>query len=124
MRTNTTLAAAIEDSDRVTVTLDGGDSLIADVLLVAVGRTPRTVGFSERGIAVQRGFVITDDQLRSSLPSVYAVGDIVQGLQLAHRGFQHGIFVAEHIAGLNSVPPDDELVPRVVCSSPEAPRSG
>ena len=50
---------------------------------------------------MDRGFVITDERLRTNLPDVYAVGDIVPGLQLAHRGFQQGIFVAEEIAGLN-----------------------
>ena len=50
---------------------------------------------------MDRGFVITDERLHTNLPHVYAVGDIVPGLQLAHRGFQQGIFVAEEIAGLN-----------------------
>ena len=49
---------------------------------------------------MDRGFVLTDERLRTNLPNVYAVGDIVPGLQLAHRGFQQGIFVAEEIAGL------------------------
>ena len=49
---------------------------------------------------MDRGFVITDERLRTNIPGVWAVGDIVPGLQLAHRGFQQGIFVAEEIAGL------------------------
>ena len=49
---------------------------------------------------MDRGFVLTDERLRTNVADVYAVGDIVPGLQLAHRGFQQGIFVAEEIAGL------------------------
>ena len=49
---------------------------------------------------MDRGFVLTDERLRTNVAGVYAVGDIVPGLQLAHRGFQQGIFVAEEIAGL------------------------
>ncbi len=61
-------------------------------------------GFSEAGVAFDRGFVVTDDRLRINLGSVYAVGDIVIGPQLAHRGFQQGVFVAEQIAGLAPTP--------------------
>ena len=69
-------------------------------MLVAVGRGPHTegLGYAEAGITLDRGFVSVDERLQTSVPGVYAVGDIVAGLQLAHRGFAHGIFVAEEIA--------------------------
>ena len=80
-----------------------------EVLLVAVGRGPTTqgLGYDEQGVTMDRGFVITDERLRTNVEDVYAVGDIVPGLQLAHRGFQQGIFVAEEIAGLSPRPIDE-----------------
>ncbi len=85
----------------VCVSLESGESMAADLLLVAVGRGPNTSGmdYEERGVRMDRGFVVTDERLGTSIPGVYAAGDIVPGLQLAHRGFQHGIFIAEEIAG-------------------------
>ncbi|MDX6298173.1 MAG: dihydrolipoamide dehydrogenase, partial [Nocardioidaceae bacterium] len=87
----------------VTVTVESGDTFDADLLLVAVGRGPTTagLGYEAQGISMDRGFVLTDERLRTKVEGVYAVGDIVPGMQLAHRGFQHGIFVAEDIAGLH-----------------------
>jgi dihydrolipoamide dehydrogenase len=107
--------------DAVSVTLESGEVLDADILLVAVGRGPNTaaMGYEETGIATDRGFVVTDDRLRTTVPTVYAVGDIVAGLQLAHRGFQHGIFVAEEIAGRKPDPIDETGIPRVTYSHPE-----
>jgi dihydrolipoamide dehydrogenase len=69
-------------------------------LLVAVDRAPRTedLAYAEAGLRLDRGWVTTDERLSTGLEGVYAVGDLVPGLQLAHRGFAHGIFVAEEIA--------------------------
>src|SRR4029077_3350206 len=75
-------------------------------------------GYEEAGITMDRGFVITDERLHTNLPHVYAVGDIVPGLQLAHRGFQQGIFVAEEIAGLNPVVIPDEKIPKITYCDP------
>lgn len=124
IRTATQVAAAKENTDGVHVDLVGGEHLTADVLLVAVGRTPRTADFATTGVAVDRGFVVTDERLRTTVDGVYAVGDIVAGVQLAHRGFQHGLFVAEDIAGLDPVPVADHLVPRVTYSHPEVASVG
>jgi dihydrolipoamide dehydrogenase len=73
---------------------------------------------------MERGFVLTDDRCRTNLKGVYAVGDIVPGLQLAHRGFQQGIFVAEEIAGLAPTPIDEAGIPRVTYSHPEVASVG
>ena len=73
---------------------------------------------------MDRGFVLTDERLRTNLPNVYAVGDIVPGLQLAHRGFQQGIFVAEDIAGLNPPVIDETGIPRVTYCEPEVASVG
>lgn len=121
IRTGSRFESATQDDGGVAVTLDGGERLEADILVVAVGRGPATegLGLQEAGIEVADGFVVTDDRLRTSHPSVYAVGDIVRGLQLAHRGFAHGIFVAEQIAGRAPQPVLDHLIPRVTYSHPE-----
>jgi dihydrolipoamide dehydrogenase len=105
----------------VRVTVAGGETIDAELMLVAVGRGPVTanLGYEEQGIAMERGFVLTDERLRTNVPGVYAVGDIVPGLQLAHRGFQQGIFVAEEIAGLQPRPIDESGIPRVTYSDPE-----
>ena len=110
----------------VTVSLENGETIDADLLLVAVGRGPNTadMGYEEVGIAMDRGFVTTDERLRTNVEGVYAVGDIVPGLQLAHRGFQQGIFVAEELAGLNPVPIDETAIPRVTYSEPEVASVG
>ena len=115
-----------QDAEGVTVTLEGGESLRADVLLVAVGRGPQTshCGYEAVGVTMDRGFVLTDDRLRTNVPGVYAVGDIVPGLQLAHRGFQQGIFVAEEIAGLAPRVIEESGIPRVTYCEPEVASVG
>jgi len=115
-----------QDDNGVTVTLEDGTTLSADLLLVAVGRGPRTqgLGFEEQGVRVDRGFVLTDERLHTGVANIYAVGDIVPGLQLAHRGFGQGIFVAETIAGLNPAPIVEANIPRVTYCNPEVASVG
>ncbi len=110
-----------QTADEVTITLENGETIQADYLLVAVGRGPATdgCGFEQVGVEMDRGFVLTNDRLATNIPGVYAVGDIVPGLQLAHRGYQHGIFVAEEIAGLNPVVVSDVNIPKVTYCEPE-----
>lgn len=114
-------AGVTQDDSGVTVTLEDGKTFSADLLLVAVGRGAATAdcGFEEAGLTMDRGFVVTDERLRTNLPNVYAVGDIVPGLQLAHRGFQHGIFVAEEIAGLQPEVIPDSLIPKITYCDPQ-----
>ncbi len=120
-KTGVRFESATQDANSVTVTLEGGETLTADVLLVAVGRGPQTdnCGYENVGITMERGWVITNERLQTNIPGVYAVGDIVPGLQLAHRGYQHGIFVAEEIAGLNPTVVSDVNIPKITYSEPE-----
>jgi dihydrolipoamide dehydrogenase len=115
-----------QSAESVTVTLEDGKTFEADYLLVAVGRGPATagLGFEEAGLTIDRGFVVTDDRLRTGVDHIWAVGDIVPGLQLAHRGFQQGIFVAEEIAGLSPVVIPDSQIPKVTYSHPEVASVG
>jgi len=118
---------SVEHTDEgVRVTVEGGETIDAEVLLVAVGRGPRTegLGYDEQGVAMDRGFVLADERCRTNLDNVYAVGDIVPGLQLAHRGFQQGVFVAEEIAGLDPTPIDEAGIPRVTYCDPEVASVG
>jgi dihydrolipoamide dehydrogenase len=118
--------SVVQNDDGVVVTLENGETVEAELLLVAVGRGPSTanLGFEEAGVTMDRGFVITNERLETSIPGLYAVGDIVPGLQLAHRGFQQGIFVAEEIAGLNPVIIEDVNIPKVTYSDPEVASIG
>ncbi|WP_028649681.1 dihydrolipoyl dehydrogenase [Nocardiopsis sp. CNT312] len=110
----------------VTVTLKGGKTLEAEVLLVAIGRGPVSegLGYEEQGIALERGFVTVDENLHTGVGDVYAVGDLIPTLQLAHVGFAEGIFVAEHIAGQNPPAIDYDGVPRVTYCEPEVASVG
>ncbi|MDN5790338.1 MAG: dihydrolipoyl dehydrogenase [Micrococcales bacterium] len=121
VKTGARFAGATQSEDVVTISLESGETLEADLLLVAVGRDPATdgLGYEAAGVTVDRGFVPTDDRLRTSVDGVYAVGDIVPGLQLAHRGFAQGIFVAEEIAGLAPAVIDEPGIPRVTYCDPE-----
>lgn len=115
-----------QNAEGVIVSLEDGTKLEAELLLVAVGRGANTagMGFDEQGINMDRGYVLTNDRLETNLPGVYAAGDIVPGLQLAHRGFGQGIFVAEEIAGLKPAFIDENGIPKVTYCEPEVASVG
>jgi len=110
----------------VLVQLESGKAIEADLLLVAVGRGPVSagLGYEEAGVAVDRGFVKVDEYCRTSVANIYAVGDLIPTLQLAHVGFGEGILVAEQIAGKSPRPIDYDGVPRVTYSEPEVASVG
>lgn len=126
LRTGSPVTELAQTESGVRVHLQQGEPVDGEVVLVAVGRGPVSadLGYEEHGVALERGFVVTDERHRTSVKDVYAVGDIVDGLQLAHRGFAHGIFVAEEIAGLEPAPVRDELIPRVTYCEPEVASVG
>ena len=113
-------------ADGVTITLEDGKTFTAEVLLVAVGRGPvsANLGYEEQGIAMDRGYVLVDNKCRTNVPGIWAVGDLIPTLQLAHVGFGEGILVAEEIAGLNPRPINYDGVPRVTYSEPEVASVG
>jgi dihydrolipoamide dehydrogenase len=119
--TGTFFQGVEQDENGVKVTLVDGKTFEAELLLVAVGRGPVTanLGYEEQGVTIDRGFVITNERLHTGVGNIYAVGDIVPGVQLAHRGYQQGIFVAEEIAGLNPVVVEDVNIPKVTYCDPE-----
>lgn len=113
-------------ADGVTVELEDGKTFTADVLLVSVGRGPvsANLGYEEQGITMDRGYVLVDDKCRTNVPGIWAVGDLIPTLQLAHVGFGEGILVAEEICGLNPRPINYDGVPRVTYSEPEVASVG
>jgi dihydrolipoamide dehydrogenase len=118
---------SVKDTDGgVTVSLEGGKTLDAELLLVAVGRGPVSagLGYEEAGVTVERGFVVVDEYCRTGVPTISAVGDLRPGLQLAHVGFAEGIMVAERVGGLNVTPIDYDGVPRITYSHPEVASVG
>ncbi|GAB3676447.1 dihydrolipoyl dehydrogenase [Actinocorallia lasiicapitis] len=110
----------------ISVSLANGKTIDAELLLVAVGRGPvsQGLGFEEIGVQVDRGYVIVNEYCQTTVPGVYAVGDLIPTLQLAHVGFAEGILVAEKIAGLNPTPIDYDGVPRITYSNPEVASVG
>ena len=119
-------ASVAKNKKDVTVTLEDGKSLTAELLMVAVGRGPVSdnIGYQEQGITMDRGYVIVDDKCRTNIPGIWAVGDLIPTLQLAHVGFAEGILVAEEIAGLNPRPINYDGIPRVTYSDPEVASVG
>ena len=120
-KTGVRFSGVEQHENGVTVSLESGERLEAELMLVAVGRGPNTagLGYEQHGVNMDRGYVLTNDRLETSVPGTYAAGDIVPGLQLAHRGFQQGIFIAEEIAGLKPVAIDENGIPKVTYCEPE-----
>jgi dihydrolipoamide dehydrogenase len=102
------------------------EELKAELLLVAVGRAPVTdgIGLDDVGVETDRGFVVVDEYGRTSVDGVYAVGDCIETLGLAHASFAEGYLVADQLAGLDVVPIDYKGVPRVTYSHPEVASVG
>jgi dihydrolipoamide dehydrogenase len=110
----------------VQVTLGTGKQLEAELLLVAVGRGPVSadLGYEENGVTLTRGFVDVDPLCRTAVPTISAVGDLINTPQLAHVGFGEGILVAERLGGLDVRPIDYDGVPRITYSDPEVASVG
>jgi len=110
----------------VTVTLEDGKEFTADLLMVSVGRGPvsANLGYEAAGVTMDRGYVLVDDKCRTNVPGIWAVGDLIPTLQLAHVGFAEGMLVAEEIAGLNPRAINYDGIPRVTYSDPEVASVG
>jgi dihydrolipoamide dehydrogenase len=92
-----------------------------DKLVIAIGRIPNTNGLNAEGVGLQkdeRGFIVVDDECRTSLPNVWAIGDVVRGPMLAHKASAEGVAVAERIAGQKPFV-DMNTIPAVMYTHPE-----
>lgn len=130
VRVGAEITAVRRDGDLVHLDL-AGERLEVDTVLVAVGREPVTEAFAGAGVGLtDSGHVRVDDRLATDIAGVVAVGDLVAGPQLAHRGFAHGIFVAEdaaHAAGglpRPPVPMADRDLPRITYADPQVASVG
>jgi dihydrolipoamide dehydrogenase len=126
-----TKATSWEDKgDRAVLTVelkDGKTATIdADKILLSIGRRPNSenLGLEAAGVATdKRGFVIADDQLRTNVPGIYALGDLIGGVMLAHKATHEGEVVAEIIAG-HKAAMDVRTIPAVVFTDPEIATTG
>lgn len=118
--------SAAKSTEGVSVTLEDGKIVSAELLMVSVGRGPvsANIGYEAAGITMDRGYVLVDEKCRTNIPGIWAVGDLIPTLQLAHVGFAEGMLVAEEIAGLNPMPINYDGIPRVTYSDPEVASVG
>ncbi|MDO8696633.1 MAG: dihydrolipoyl dehydrogenase, partial [Pseudomonas sp.] len=100
---------------------NGEQNITFDKLIVAVGRRPVTTELlaADSGVNIdERGFVFVDDQCATSVPGVYAIGDVVRGMMLAHKASEEGIMVVERIKG-HKAQINYDLIPSVIYTHPE-----
>ncbi len=100
--------------------------LAADIMLVSVGRNPNVegIGLENTDIQLEKGFINTNQFYQTKETHIYAIGDVIGGLQLAHVASHEGIIAVEHIAGKNPIPMDQTLISKCIYSSPEAASVG
>jgi dihydrolipoamide dehydrogenase len=116
--------AGVKDylQDGIAISLDDGLELTADRLLVSIGRKPQTmgIGLEAAGVVVNdRGHIVVDDFLKTANPKIYAVGDCIGGLQLAHKGSAEGHRAAENALGHDAMPMDWTVIPSCIYTHPE-----
>jgi dihydrolipoamide dehydrogenase len=106
-----------------TIAIEGGEDVKVEMVVMSVGRRPRTEGLLGEGTGVEideRGFVVADSYQRTANPNVFAVGDVVANTpQLAHVGFAEAIVAIKTILGESVVPVDYDRVPWAIYSNPE-----
>jgi len=130
VKTGTKLAAAEVTDSGVRVTLEGSkgeETVEASKLLVAIGRAPvsRNLGFEEAGVEIDdRGYLVVDEMMRTTVGHIYAIGDVVDTPWLAHVASAEGILAVEHMAGKEVRPLDYEQVPMVTFCDPEVAHVG
>jgi len=130
VKTGTKLAAAETTDAGVRVTLEsdkGEETVEASKLLVAIGRAPvsRGLGFEEAGVEIDdRGYLVVDEMMRTTVGHIYAIGDVVDTPWLAHVASAEGILAVEHMAGKDVRPLDYEQVPMVTFCDPEVAHVG
>ncbi|MBA3820395.1 MAG: dihydrolipoyl dehydrogenase [Deltaproteobacteria bacterium] len=115
----------------LTVELEGGSgekktaTIDADKLLLSIGRRPNTenLGLDVAGVKLERGFIVADDHLRTNVGGIYAIGDVIGGMMLAHKATKEGEVVAEIIAG-HKAAFDVRTIPAVVFTDPEIASTG
>lgn len=120
-RTNMWVESVVRNGDSCTVSIKGGETIECDRVLVSAGRSPNTksLGLDAAGVEVdQRGFITTDEHLKTTASNVYAIGDCIGGAMLAHKASEEGIAVVEYLVnGVGHV--DYNTIPAIVYTHPE-----
>jgi dihydrolipoamide dehydrogenase len=129
VRTGTMVTGAMPAGDGVRVTVRAGDAedtIEAEYVLVAVGRSPITdgLGLEQVGLAAARGGLAVNERMQTAVPSVYAAGDMVGGLLLAHVASAEATVAVEAMAGQTPAPLDPSLMPRATYSIPQVASVG
>jgi dihydrolipoamide dehydrogenase len=127
--TGAMLTSMTQEGDQAVVTIkteDGEQQLTADRIIVAIGVQGNTdgLGLEEVGVATERGFVMINERMQTSVPTIYAVGDITGKLLLAHVASAQGIDVVERLAGLTPLELDYSLMPKAVYCQPQVASFG
>jgi dihydrolipoamide dehydrogenase len=123
------LPETLQKGDGVTISAEVKGSqqeFSAEKLLVSVGRQANTegIGIENTDIQIEKGFILANEYFQTKESHIYAIGDVIGGLQLAHVASHEGIVAVEHIAGKNPSPIDYSLVSKCIYSSPEAASVG
>lgn len=120
IKTGTKIVEVEVRNGKVYSTLDSGEILESEKVLVSIGRklNSENIGLENVGIKTENGRIIVDDYLRTNIPNIYAIGDVIGGLLLAHKAMKEGEVVAEIIAG-KDVKMDYRVLPWAIFSSPE-----
>ncbi len=127
IRTGVAVQSQTSTANDVTVTFGDGETVTAETVVMSIGRRPasETLGLDATQVAVdERGFVTVDQNCRTSVPGVWAVGDLIPTAQLAHIGFAEGILVITDILGERTMPVDYDKVPWCIYCHPEVAFAG
>lgn len=129
IRVMTSTAAKGLDREKGTLAVSAGgaeETLSAEKILVAVGRKPLTenLGLEACGVELDRGFIKVDSRFRTACPSVYAIGDVIGGMLLAHEASAEGVAAVEMMAGMATGRPDPDKIPACIYCQPEVATIG
>src|ERR1700694_1120241 len=126
IHTNSKVAEVAKVKSSLQVRFSEGGAVDADQVLLAVGRAPYTegLGAEEAGVKLERGRVVVDAQLRTSAPGVWAIGDVIGGIMLAHIASYEGVCAVENIAGHTQRTPDYHAAPHCIYTDPEIAHVG
>src|ERR1700694_1615502 len=126
IHTNSKVAEVAKVKSSLQVRFSEGGAVDADQVLLAVGRAPYTegLGAEEAGVKLERGRVVVDAQLRTSAPGVWAIGDVIGGIMLAHIASYEGVCAVENIAGHTQRTPDYHAAPNCIYTDPEIAHVG
>jgi dihydrolipoamide dehydrogenase len=123
--TGTKLVSVNPQKDKVTAKLEDGSEVTAEKILVAIGRGANieNIGLEELGIKIENGIITVDDQCKTNIDNIYAIGDIAETMQYAHLASRMGIIAADNATG-NNASDDRTVVPTGIYTHPEAASVG